>query len=212
MALINPQRKIQFLAGIIALLLTIPMCYDMLYGMVLGFNSPEITDVLEYESYPSGFEIKPENANDMQSIDTNIGSLKVSDIKRETMIYMPSQIISPSVSIICTIISFVAIVITIYYIISVIKFTSTIMRQGIMNNMALTQLRKVSYSMLTAYVLFTLATYIPTFYYSKIIDIEGYTLSYPRISESFVIAIIFILLTEILNITLKLKEEQDLTI
>ena len=81
-----------------------------------------------------------------------------------------------------------------------------------MNNSALKQLRKVSYSMLSAYLLFTLSVYLPIWYYNNNLTLQGYSIAYPEINENFVIALTLILLTEILKIAIQLKEEQDLTI
>lgn len=207
----NPQLKIQILAGIIALLLVVPIMYDMVYGFVLGFNSAS-AETVGYEAYPTGFEVIPTDSEFVESVNTNVGTLGFTDFKRELVLFLPAQHTSPAVNIISTITSVAAVLLTIYYIIAVFKMISTVMRQGIMSQAALGRLRKVSYTMLAVYILFTLSSCIPTWYYSKHILLDGYTLAYPRISEGFVIAFIFILLTEILNIALRLKEEQDLTI
>lgn len=211
MAIKNPQLKIQIFAGIVAILLVVPIMYDMVYGFVLGFNSAT-ADVVEYNAYPTGFEMTPTDTDRVEYMNSNVGNLGFTDFKRELVLFLPQEHTSQVVNIISTITSVAAVLLTIYYIISVFKMISKVMRHGIMSQSALKQLRKVSYSMLTVYILFTLSSCIPTWYYSAHIVPEGYTIAYPRISEGFVIAFIFILLSEILNIAIKLKEEQDLTI
>lgn len=203
------QLKIQILAGIVAILLIIPMCSSIIHGFILGINSPEINN---YETYPTGIEIIPTDNNNTNIINSNVGELKTTDIKRNIMLFIPSQYISNTLTIVSGIIAVAAIIMAIYYIISVIKMVSIIMRQGIMNRIALKQLRKVSYSMLTAYILFTIGAYLPSWYYNNYIQLDGYTFAHPEVDENFVIAITLILLTEILKIALQLKEEQDLTI
>ena len=209
MSIQRSQLKIQILAGLTALLLIVPICNDMVHGFILGFNSPEM---ISYEALPIGVEIVPTDNNHINTIDSNCGELTVSDIKRKTMLFIPSQSTSTAVTVACGIISVVAIFFALYYIISVIKMASVNVRQGIMNNVALKQLRKVSYSMLSAYILFTLSSFLPTWYYNNHLTLDGYTITHPDINENFVIAITLILLTEILKIALHLKEEQDLTI
>ena len=211
MAIKNPQLKIQIFAGIVAILLVVPIMYDMVYGFVLGFNSAT-ADVVEYNAYPTGFEMTPTDTDRVEYMNSNVGPLGFTDFKRELVLFLPQEHTSQVVNIISTITSVAAVLLTIYYIISVFKMISTVMRHGIMSQSALKQLRKVSYLMLTVYILFTLSSCITTWYYSAHIVPEGYTIAYPRISEGFVIAFIFILLSEILNIAIKLKEEQDLTI
>lgn len=211
MAIKNPQLKIQILTGIIAILLVVPIMHDVVYGFVLGFNSAS-AEVVEYNAYPTGFEMTPTNPDSVEFITTNIGKLGFTDFKRELVLFIPHEQTSPAINIISTITSVAAVLLTIYYIIAVFKMISTVMRKGFMSQASLKQLRKVSYSMLTVYVLYTLSSCIPTWYYSRQILLDGYSIAYPRLSEGFVIAFIFILLTEILNIALRLKEEQDLTI
>ncbi len=209
MSIQRSQLKIQILAGITALLLIVPMCSDIVYGFIKGFNS---SDIVSYDTYPMGVPIIPTDCENISTINSNMGELQASDMKRETMLFIPTQVTSPAITVSSSIISLIAIIMTIYYIVSVIKMAIVIMRQGIMNSTALKQLRKVSYSLLTAYILFTLSAYIPLWHVSRHLTLEGYTLAFPDINENFVIAITLILLTEILNIALQLKEEQDLTI
>lgn len=209
MSIQHSQLKIQILAGITALLLIIPMCSDMIHGFILGFNTPE---TISYDSYPMGIEIVPSERDNTSTIGSNLGELSTTDVKRETILFIPSQATSQTITIVAGVISLVATIIAIYYIISVFKMASVIMRQGIMNNSALKQLRKVSYSMLSAYLLFTLSVYLPIWYYNNNLTLQGYSIAYPEINENFVIALTLILLTEILKIAIQLKEEQDLTI
>lgn len=207
----NPQRKIQLLAGIIGILLIVPMCIDMVSGFVLGFNTPEMSTVLKYDSYPLCFEIMPAS-KEIQEIESNYGELGFIDIKREGVCFMPEHAISGTVTLINTLISFAALVCALYYIVSVIKLVPIIAREGFMNRPAIKQLQHVSYSMLLSYILFSVGTYLPTWYYSRQLNLAGYEITYPRLSESIVIAVILILLTEILRVALRLKEEQELTI
>ncbi len=209
MSIQHSQLKIQILAGITALLLIVPMCGDIVYGFIKGFNS---TDIVSYDTYPMGVTIVPTDCDNISTINSNMGQLQASDMKRETMLFIPSQVTSPAVTLTSGIISLIAIAMAVYYIVAVIKMATVIMRQGIMNSTALKQLRKVSFSLLTAYVLFTLSAYIPLWHVSQHLVLEDYTLAYPDINENFVIAITLILLSEILNIALQLKEDQDLTI
>lgn len=207
----NPQRKIRLLAGIIGILLIVPMCIDMISGFVLGFNAPEISTVLEYDSYPLCFEITPAS-KEVQKIESNYGELGFIDIKREGVCFMPEHAVSGTLTLINTIISFAALFCALYYIVSVIKLVPIIAREGFMNRPAIRLLQHVSYSMLLSYLLFAAATYLPTWYYSRQLDLADYEMAYPRMSDSIVIAIILILLTEILRVALRLKEEQELTI
>lgn len=205
-------RKIQILTAIIALLLTVPLCWDMVSGFVLGFETPEIGEHLTYKGYPIGVEVIPDGVSSIQAINSTDGMLGSIDFKREMLLFIPIEKVSTGINIVTAILSFIAIVCAIYFIVYMVKLATTLARQGIMNNVALKQLRKVSYSMLAAYILFTITTILPTWYYSQHLDLIGYSMTYPRMSQGIVIAIIFILISEILNITLRLKEEQDLTI
>ena len=208
MSIQRSQLKIQILAGLTALLLIVPICNDMVQGFIMGFNS---TDMIN-EAFPIAAPIVPTDNNHISTIDSNWGVLNIQDVKRESILFLPLQAISAKISTISCIISFMAIFVAVYYIISVIKMASVIVRQGIMNDVALKQLRKVSYSMLSAYILFTLSSLLPIWYYNNHLTLDGYAIVYPDINENFLIAIILILLTEILKIALHLKEEQDLTI
>ena len=208
MSIQRSQLKIQILAGLTALLLIVPICNDMVQGFIMGFNS---TDMIN-EAFPIAAPIVPTDNNHISTIDSNWGVLNIQDVKRESILFLPLQAISAKISTISCIISFMTIFVAVYYIISVIKMASVIVRQGIMNDVALKQLRKVSYSMLSAYILFTLSSLLPIWYYNNHLTLDGYAIVYPDINENFLIAIILILLTEILKIALHLKEEQDLTI
>ena len=207
----NPQRKIQLLAGIIGVLLIVPLCIDMISGFVLGFNTPELGTMLNYDSYPLCFEIVP-TTQEIQSIESSDGELGFIDIKREGVCFLPESVLSATLTIINTLISFAALICALYYIVSVIRLVPIIARNGFMNRPAIKQLQHVSYSMLLSYILFTIATYLPTWYYSRQLDFADYEIAYPRASESIVVAVILILLTEILRVALRLKEEQELTI
>lgn len=207
----SPQRKIQFLTGIIGILLIVPICTDMIGGFVLGFNTPKMGMTLGYKSYPLCFEIIP-TTEDIQSVGSNLGVLGFKDIKREGICFLPEETVSFSLTVIDTLISFAALICALYYVVSVIKLVPVIAREGFINRLAIKRLRRVSYSMLLSYVLFTAGTYLPTWYYSRQIDLSGYEIAYPRVSDSIVIAIILILLTEILRVALRLKEDQELTI
>lgn len=209
--MINPQKKIQILACVVALMLIIPMCYDIVSGFLLGFNTPDVSESADYLGYPIGFEIAP-CASQIQEVATLDDELKSMELQRSSMIFLPAEYASSGVTITTTIISFLAIVCAIYYVVAVFKMASIVIRQGLLNSLALKQMRKVSYSMLTAYLLFAISSYLPTWYYSRVISLVDYEFVYPRMSEYFVIAVIFILLSEILNIALRLKEEQELTI
>ncbi len=209
----DPQRKIMVLSAIIGILLIVPLCYDMATGVIMGMNSNKelFNDKLGYTPYPVCLETTPKEEL-MQMQQSNRGLLGYMDIKREGIYFLPKAVLSPTITTINAIISFVAVACAIYYIISVIKSVPIIARRGLMNAPAIKQLRRVSYSMLLSYILFALASYLPTWYYSRHIDLAQYTVSYPRISESLVTAVILILLTEILGIARQLKEEQELTI
>lgn len=211
MSIKHPQLKIQILACIVALLLVVPIVYDMAYGFILGFNSAS-TDVVNYEAYPTGFELTPTQHDGVEYINTNVGEIGYTNFKREVVLFLPQEQTSSAVNIITTIASIAAVLLTIYYSILVFKMMSAVMRQGIMTHVVLKQLRKISYLILAVYLLFTLSTYLPIWYHNQHLQLEGYAIAYPRLSDGFVIAFIFILLTEILNIALRLKEEQDLTI
>lgn len=211
MSIKNPRLKIQILTGIIAVLLVVPLCCDMIQGFVLGFNSA-LTDAVTYEAYPTAFELTPVESNRVETLRTNVGELDITDFKREAVLFLPEQHTSSTIDVITTVLSVLAVLFTIYYVVAVFRMISTVTRRGVMNREALRRLRKVSFSMLTVYVLFTLSSALPTWYYSTHILPEGYDITYPRFSEGLVVALIFILLTEILHIALQLKEEQDLTI
>lgn len=211
MSIKHPQLKIQIFACIIAILLVVPITYDLAYGFVLGFNSAS-DNAVEYPSYPTGFELTSTQADSVEYINTNVGQIGYTNFKREVVLFLPNEQTSPTVNIITTIASVAAVLLTIYYIILVFKMMSTVMRQGFMTPVVLKQLRKISYLILTVYLLFTLSSYLPIWYHNQHLQLEGYAIAYPRLSDGFVIAFIFILLTEILDIALRLKEEQDLTI
>lgn len=201
------------LSAIIGILLIVPLCYDMATGIILGLNSNKelFSDKLGYTPYPVCLEIAPKEEL-MQMQQSDHGLLGYMDIKREGIYFLPEAELSPVITIINAIISLVAVACAIYYIISVIKSVPIIARQGLMNAPAIKQLRRVSYSMLLSYILFFIASYLPTWYYGNHIELAQYTVCYPRISESLVTAVILILLTEILGIAQQLKEEQELTI
>lgn len=201
------------LSAIIGILLIVPLCYDMATGIILGLNSNKelFSDKLGYTPYPVCLEIAPKEEL-MQMQQSDHGLLGYMDIKREGIYFLPETELSPVITVINAIISLVAVACAIYYVISVIKSVPIIARHGLMNAPAIKQLRRVSYSMLLSYILFFLASYLPTWYYVNHIELAQYTVCYPRISESLVTAVILILLTEILGIAQQLKEEQELTI
>ncbi len=208
----NPQRKLQILVSIIGILLIVPLCYEMITGFILGWNSPSVVEnTAQISSYPLVVELQP-TSDQSETFDSTQETIIGNDLARDVILYMPQSAYSPVISIINTIISLLAIIMAIYYIIGVIKFVIIVMRDGFITRTTLKQLRRISFSMLSAYLLFFLSSYLPIWYYSEQITLLDYTFEYPDISESMVIAIILILLTEILNIALHLKEEQDLTI
>lgn len=213
MTIKDQQRKIMALSAIIGILLIVPLCYDMATGIIMGVNSNKefFSDKLGYTPYPVCLETTPKEEL-MQMQQSNLGLLGYMDIRREGIYFLPETILSPTITIINAFISLIAVACAVYYIVSVFKSVPIIARKGLMNASAIKQLRRVSYSMLLSYILFSLASYLPTWYYSQHIDLAQYIVSYPRISESLVTAVILILLTEILGIARQLKEEQELTI
>ncbi len=208
MSIANPQRKIQILACIVGILLIVPLCVEMITGFIAGYN----LDIdIDKNSYPVGFEIIP-TEEQTTLLQSNVGAIEFMDFNRSGLLYLTEGVISPILTIITTLISFAAVICAIYYIICVIKLVPIIARDGFMNAPAIKQLRRVSYSMLLSYMLFSLASFLPTWYYNMQLELTNYTFSYPLLSDSFVTAIVLILLTEILRIALRLKEEQELTI
>lgn len=209
--MLNPQIKIQILAAIVAILLIVPMCYDIVSGFVLGWDTPMIEDGLAYEGLPVLFELAPDSTR-LQSVATNCSEWQMMTLQCNNMLFIPAEYTSSAVTIATTVVSFLAILCAIYYVIAVFNMASIVIRHGILSRSTLVQMRKVSYSMLIAYLLFMLSSYLPTWYYSSVVSLQGYSFVFPRMGESFVIAIIFILLSEILHLAIHLKEEQDLTI
>ena len=55
---------------------------SLVYGFVLGFNSAT-ADVVEYNAYPTGFEMTPTDTDRVEYMNSNVGPLGFTDFKRE---------------------------------------------------------------------------------------------------------------------------------
>ena len=84
MTIKDQQRKIMALSAIIGILLIVPLCYDMVTGIIMGVNSNKefFSDKLGYTPYPVCLETTPKEEL-MQMQQSNLGLLGYMDNRRE---------------------------------------------------------------------------------------------------------------------------------
>ena len=202
------QRKIRLLTLLIALLILIPIVLDFYKGFMLGFNSSFIG--LENGLEESSLQICTIKSQSMQLIE--YGTIPGLMLSADGILYIPDAMIPLGLKISAVFFALLSLAALIAMVVMLVKLIRSVAADGLMNRKNIKRLRLLSYFMIVFYLISYIDMFISTSYYRSHLYLGNNTLCYPELSASVTIAFILLLLTEILKIAYKQREELDLTI